>query len=273
MSSVKAKARLVRRTPAPIVRGKSVAKTKASKFSASKPAVAKVHVKKIGFMTYWSEPEIKARQTAPAAAASSAGGEKGLETLARLRILESLVAALERARAVGRSVRFTVDVTPRGQAAVGPVETIVARADPASNEQATSGSDLARALAAARERGQKRVADILSAEDMLSADQLARLLGTTRMTINTKRRKRQLLAIEGAKRGFRFPRWQIDEGGKPFAELPDLFDRLGGSPWAVYRFLIQHHAELGGLTGREALTKGRSAEVIEAAESVLETFS
>ena len=61
--------------------------------------------------------------------------------------------------------------------------------------------------------------------------------------------------------------------GKPFAALPTLFDRLGDSPWAVYRFLVQSHPELDGETGRDALQKGRTAEVIEAAESVAETFA
>lgn len=160
----------------------------------------------------------------------------GFETSHGLSLLEKLAAARERARAVGRSVRFTVDVyvTPKGQASISSVEPIADEADPVSSEQATSRSQLGRALAAVRERGQSRVADILSAEDMLTADQLARLLGTTRMTINTKRRKRQLLALEGAKRGFRFPRSQIGEGSQPFAELPDLFDRLGA---ALGRFI------------------------------------
>jgi DNA-binding CsgD family transcriptional regulator len=134
-------------------------------------------------------------------------------------------------------------------------------------------SELDRSLTAARERGHHRVAEILSRTDMLGADQIARLLGTTRMTINTKRRNHQLLGLDGATRGFRFPEWQIGEDGKPFEALPALFDRLGGSPWAVYRFLVQHHAELSGLTGREALAKGRSAEAIEAAESVANAFS
>jgi hypothetical protein len=93
------------------------------------------------------------------------------------------------------------------------------------------------------------------------------------MTVNTKRRNHQLLGLEGAKRGYRFPQWQIGADGKPFEALPALFDRLGGSPWAVYRFLVQRHAELGGLTGREALAKGRSAQTIEAAESVVNAFS
>ena len=52
-----------------------------------------------------------------------------------------------------------------------------------------------------------------------------------------------------------------------------LFDRLGDSPWAVYRFLVQSHPELDGETGRDALRNGRTADVIEAAESVAETFA
>ena len=40
-----------------------------------------------------------------------------------------------------------------------------------------ANADLDRALAAARERGRRRVAEILSDSDMLSAENLARLLG------------------------------------------------------------------------------------------------
>ena len=84
---------------------------------------------------------------------------------------------------------------------------------------------------------------------MLSADKFAALIGTSRVTVNSRRQIRQVLGLEGAKRGFRFPEWQIDADGKPFSVLPDLFERFGGSPWAVYQFLIQHHPELDGLTG------------------------
>lgn len=142
-----------------------------------------------------------------------------------------------------------------------------------SREMTSSAGELHRSLTAARSRGEKRVAEILAAEDMLSADQMAELLGVSRMTINTKRSNRQLLALEGAKRGFRFPQWQIGDDGKPFEALPALFDQLGGSAWAVYRFLVQRHSELGGLTGREALAKGRSTEAVEAAETVADAFS
>jgi hypothetical protein len=186
---------------------------------------------------------------------------------------KDIANAIERAQAAGRGVRFTIDLTPEGEVAIGPIEQADSQADVFSEEKRTYSSELDRALHAARQRGEKRVAEIVAEKNMLSADEMAQLLGTTRMTVNTKRRNHQLLGLEGAKRGYRFPQWQIGADGKPFEALPALFDRLGGSPWAVYRFLVQRHAELGGLTGREALAKGRSAQTIEAAESVVNAFS
>ncbi len=153
------------------------------------------------------------------------------------------------------------------------VKEILGRRGKNIDARSPSPSILDRSLAGARERGRNRAADILSGEDMLSADEMAQLLGATRMTIDKKRESHQLLGLEGPNRDFRFPRWQIGDDGRPFDALPAVFDRLGGSPWAVYRFLVQHHSELGGLTGRDALAKGRSAEALEAAESVAEAFS
>ena len=71
----------------------------------------------------------------------------------------------------------------------------------------------------------------------------------------------------------RYYSYGVYTGFPTFAALPALFDRLGGSPWAVYRFLVQHHPELGGRTAREALRRGRSAEVLEVAESVMRAAS
>jgi hypothetical protein len=91
--------------------------------------------------------------------------------------------------------------------------------------------------------------------------------------VNAWRHKNQVLGLEGATRGFRFPEWQVGPDGKPFRALPQLFDCLGGDVWAVYRFLVQHHPELGGMTGKEALQKGRVKQVVEAAESVAQAFA
>ena len=106
---------------------------------------------------------------------------------------------------------------------------------------------------------------------MLSAEAFAEVLGTARVTVNTKRQSGQVLGLDGAKRGFRFPLWQLNAEGKPFAELPILHKQLGGA-WAVYRFLVQQHGELDGLTGQQALERGKSKAVLTAAESVSRDF-
>jgi hypothetical protein len=244
----------------PIARAKS-AKRRAAKMVANRVAGAGAFV---------LDADAATRTAIPIAS-------KAIGTLSRNsqrvgRLIESFGAALERMQRTGRAFRLMVDVEPKGAL---KIREIVSASDSAiiDTTPEVAHMDLDRALAAARERGQRRVAEILSDPDMLSADNLARLLGTTRATINTKRQNRQLLALEGATRGFRFPSWQIGEDGKPFAALPTLFDRLGDSPWAVYRFLVQSHPELDGETGRDALRKGRTADVIEAAESVAETFA
>ena len=129
------------------------------------------------------------------------------------------------------------------------------------------------ALAAARARGRERIAQIVSGPDMLSAYDFARRVGTTRATINAWRQARRLLALEGATRGFRYPSWQIADNGKPFAAIPELFERLGDSPWGVYRFLVHYHSELNGMTGIDALRNIGDERTLEVADGVAEAFA
>ena len=124
------------------------------------------------------------------------------------------------------------------------------------------------ALERARERGRHRVAEILERPEMLNAETLGARLGLSRVAVNDRRQKYEVLGREGAKRGIKYPEWQIGEDGKPFDALPALFEGLGDSPWAVYRFLVQHHSELEGRTAIEALQQGDAPTVLDAAEGV-----
>jgi len=123
------------------------------------------------------------------------------------------------------------------------------------------------ALGAAKARGAARIAEILKGPEMLSADQFADEIGATRETVNRKRRRHEILGLEGAKRGVRFPRWQLGKDGELIEGLPKLFDALGGRPWAVYRFLLQHHGELNGNTGLDIMRAGRFEDAVAAAQS------
>lgn len=123
-------------------------------------------------------------------------------------------------------------------------------------------------LEAARGRGRILAAQILAQDDMLSADEMGTRLGVSRVTINERRSRNELLGLDGAKRGFRFPEWQVDNDGKAIALLPRLFELLGPSPWTIYRFLTQRHDALGGRAAKDALAEGDEAAVLEAAESL-----
>jgi hypothetical protein len=186
-------------------------------------------------------------------------------------LLQGYGDAIVKSRSAGRSVSFRVDVKPDGKTIVTPVQDASAALMPFVVETREPDPELQAALGAARERGRLRAAEILAGDDMLSADDFARMLGTTRVTVNTRRQSGQVLGLDGAKRGFRFPVWQLDGDGKPFAELATLHERLGG-PWAVYRFLVQPHGELNGLNGREALERRKGRAALEAAESIGSAF-
>lgn len=186
-------------------------------------------------------------------------------------IAKKIADAVKLAAEAGQPARLVLDIDASGMTSLTPEPIQVETPAVQVEEVGELSPELQEALSAARERGRVRVAEILAGDDMLSADAFAELLGTTRVTVNTKRQENKVLGLDGAKRGFRFPEWQVGSDGKPYAVLPLLHERLGNT-WAVYRFLVQVHGELDGLTGREAMQQGLTKEILAAAESVGRDF-
>jgi hypothetical protein len=215
---------------------------------APKPRRARTYVEKTG------SGEFKVALKANALKAWRAAQKTRVTAL-----METLGVGLDESRRHGRPTRFLIVVDADGQPTIQAAEANGAVSDP---------DDLDAALAAARARGQKRAAEILAGDEMLSTEAFAEHLGISPPTVHAKRQKHEVLALDGAKRGFRFPAWQLDENGKPFAALPRLFEELGDSPWTVYRFLIQHHGALGGATGVQLLRSGQDDALVEAAEGL-----
>ncbi|MBN9499699.1 MAG: hypothetical protein J0H39_23350 [Alphaproteobacteria bacterium] len=173
-------------------------------------------------------------------------------------LLSGFANAMKRAEQTGKSVRMTVLVDPKAAAPQIAVEEV----------STPRGDMLDTALAAARQRGSARVAEILNSTDMLSADAFAEEIGATRETVHKKRRRHEVLGLEGPKRGVRFPKWQVSESGGLIPSLPQLFEVLGDRPWTIYRFLLEGHGELDGRSGLEALRAGRIADVMATAETI-----
>ncbi|WP_292675317.1 XRE family transcriptional regulator [Mesorhizobium sp.] len=184
-------------------------------------------------------------------------------------LLERYQEAIARSRKIGHRVSFRVEVDPAaGAQTITRVEEQTVASDEAFpvEDMGKPDAELEAALIAARERGRKRVAEIVAGDDMLSADAFSKLIGTSRVTVNAKRQSGQVLGIDGAKRGFRFPVWQLDKHGRPFGALPTLHAMLGNNAWAVYRFLVSPHGALDGRTGLRALQQGDDASVLAVAE-------
>jgi hypothetical protein len=147
------------------------------------------------------------------------------------------------------------------KATVFTAETVEAVVDGAA-EQA-----LDHALKDARTRGASVKERLLSDPEMLSTAEMAERIGMSEEGIRLKRKRHEVLGLEFAKRGIRYPSWQLSENRQLLPGLPRLFSILGDSPWTVYRFLLQHHPELGGARAVDALKRGRTDGVLAAAEN------
>ena len=108
---------------------------------------------------------------------------------------------------------------------------------------------------------------------MLSGSAFAKFIGVSREAVRTKHQRHEVLGLKGAKRGLRFPKWQVTSDGGLLPDLPRLFDLLGGDSWTVYRFLTQHHPELDGDTALSTLQRGNVSQVLAAAENTAGALS
>jgi hypothetical protein len=116
---------------------------------------------------------------------------------------------------------------------------------------------LAGSLAARQER--------LGAADIVSTDEAAGLVQTTRVTINAWIAKGRAIGLTQTKRGYRLPRWQFEPS--MWDALPRLSAALGVTEgWALLSFLESPHGALNGITPRQAIEQGLTDQVIRIAE-------
>jgi len=166
------------------------------------------------------------------------------------KLLAGYVDIAEKAARAGRTVDYTVRVTPEGDA------------EPVAKPDALDA-----ALSAAKRRGQAKVAEILKGDDMLTASDFGSLIGTSHETVNVRRRRGEILGLQAATRAVRYPAWQVTDAGLLLPGLPHLFEMLGQQPWAVFRFLRTAHAELDGRTALDALKAGEEIAVLDVARN------
>jgi hypothetical protein len=152
---------------------------------------------------------------------------------------------------------------------VGPLKAkLTSSTNAAQNEaEPTSQATLQRALQDARVRGTALQEKLLADPEMLSTAEMADRLGMSEEGIRLKRKRHELLGLEFAKRGIRYPSWQVIEDRQLIQDLRLVFAVLGDDSWRIYRFLLQQHPELGGRRAIDELKRGRLENVLAAAQN------
>ena len=104
----------------------------------------------------------------------------------------------------------------------------------------------------------------LEANDMLSTDMAADLVGTTPVTINAWIAKGRAIGLTQTRHAFKLPSWQFEP--ILWDAVPQLSKALGTTEgWALLAFLETPSGALGGRTPRQAIEQGHLARVIEVA--------
>lgn len=112
--------------------------------------------------------------------------------------------------------------------------------------------DVAEAVSRAQARSRETAASILEQSDMLTGENIAQRMGMSRQAVHKAAIANKLLALEGAKRGLRYPEWQLDDTGVRCKGLQEVLD-LVGNGWEAWRFLA---ASGDGVSNRERLRSG-----------------
>ncbi|WP_139826122.1 MerR family transcriptional regulator [Derxia lacustris] len=110
-------------------------------------------------------------------------------------------------------------------------------------------------------RGLARRLDKFELDTLISTEEAAKLLGTSRVKVNAWITKGRCIGLAQTKRGFRLPRWQFEPA--IWDVLPELSQALGVTDgWALLAFLETPLGALDGRTPRDALFVGQAQRVI-----------
>lgn len=112
--------------------------------------------------------------------------------------------------------------------------------------------DNLRALDQAALRGQRSAAAELAKPFMLSGEEFAKRLGTTRQTIDNWRNQKRVIGLSADRRGIRYPDFQIGSDGTLRPEIAEIL-AAAGNAWLAYYFLVEPQPAFGGSTGLELL--------------------
>lgn len=127
--------------------------------------------------------------------------------------------------------------------------------------------EMEQALRAALRRGDAFISKIFAEPSMLELEEFAARSRMTKGEVEGLCRQGELLVLEDRRGTSKLPEWQLGPDGRPLPAIRHLLAILEDK-WAVYRFLMQHHPELDGQTGLDAIRAGKSVQAIATAQSL-----
>lgn len=95
--------------------------------------------------------------------------------------------------------------------------------------------------------------DVLDADEMLTSAQFGKLMNISRQAVIDKVKRNSVLALQGNKRGFKFPAWQLDAKYLVLKGIKEVLERLDGDHWATYRYLTNSYPDGTGRKGYQVL--------------------
>jgi hypothetical protein len=125
-------------------------------------------------------------------------------------------------------------------------------------------SEASPGMAAALRGGQHFRQTEWAGPEMLSSKEAGQRINLSREALNNRRRSGDLLGLEAAKRGVRYPEWQFEDNVLP--HVPEVLHKLGHlDPWGQYLFFTQPEPLLKGEPPLSVIRDGRAAEVVRVA--------
>lgn len=117
------------------------------------------------------------------------------------------------------------------------------------------------------ERRSMEIGELLRQSDMLSSDAFGTKIDLTRQQLNAWRKQRKVLAIEGAKRGLRYPAWQVTDDGRILDGLSEVIAEFDDQHLAAYRFLTTPLEILDGKAPWMLLRDGKRQRIVGLAKA------
>ncbi len=121
-------------------------------------------------------------------------------------------------------------------------------------------------LTAAKLRGLKRKQLMLEqAGGTMTSEEVGGMLGISRQGVDKRRGANQLFALTPGKRGYAYPRFQLNENGTTLPGLEEVLRQLQSlDPWMQLIFFTSANEQLGGKTPIKALQGGHLEKVVQA---------